>query len=144
MAIDTRLIPHDRVWELAERLTEGIVQYREKSPHPVGKPEEVLTYLSQPDGDELFVILLDGAYGGFMTFKVQKLNDEVWGTIAMIFLTEEAQRADALPEAAKQLEEELRSRGATVMNYMTARKGFRRLAPSLGFKPRIVEWMKEL
>lgn len=144
MTVDTKLVPRHRVPELWERLKPGLDVYRLKSPHYVPTSEEVREFLMAEDGDELLVILLDGTYEGFITFKVQPLDREVWGMVAMIFLTKKAQEVNALQEACRQLEDVLRSRGATIMNYMTKRKGFARLAPSLGFRPRIIEWMKEL
>lgn len=131
-----------RVWEA---LLPWVERYREKSPHPVPSSHQLLLDLSTEGGDELMVVTEDGKFAGFFTFKVQELMEgEVWGTVAMICFTPEAQESGVLPQAAEQLESLLRARGATVMNYMTSRKGFEKLAPRLGFRQRIVEWMKEL
>jgi hypothetical protein len=142
--IDLKVIPRERVEQLWPLLLPGIETYRRKSPHLLESEDELLAYLQSQEGDELALILSFGTYAGFLTFKVQPFDGEIWGTIAMIFVTAEGQAVDALPEACRQLEQELRDRGATLMNYMTARKGFGRLAPRLGFRPRIIEWMKEL
>lgn len=144
MSVQTKVVDKRMLHRVWGRIAEGIELYRQKSPHYVGGSEEIFSYLVSDDGDEILVISVGGEYGGFVTFKVQEIEGEVWGTMAMIFLTHEAQQADALPEVVRQLEEVLRARGATVMNYMTARKGFKRLAPALGFRPRIIEYMKEL
>lgn len=142
--VTTRVVPKNQLHRVWPHIAEGIEVYREKSPHYVGTAEDIFAFLASDDGDELLVIAVDRQYGGFVTFKVQEMEGEVWGTMAMIFLTKAAQDAEVLPEVCKQLEVILKERGCSVMNYMTARKGFKRLAPSLGFRSRIVEWMKEL
>jgi hypothetical protein len=144
MEVITTVVARDQLNRIWPRIFEGIEIYRQKSPHYVGEADEILSFLQSEEGDELLVLTVDGEYGGFVTFKVQELEGEVWGTMAMIFLTKIAQDRNALPAVVKQLEAVLRSRGCTIMNYMTARKGFKRLAPTLGFRPRIIEWMKEI
>lgn len=142
--VRTQVVPKNQLHRIWPKISEGIEVYREKSPHYVGTAEDIFTYLVSDDGDELLAITVDREYGGFITFKVQEMEGEVWGTMAMIFLTRVAQDKEVLPEVCNQLEVILKERGCNVMNYMTARKGFKRLAPSLGFRPRIIEWMKEI
>lgn len=142
--VKTTVVPKQQLHRVWPRLEPGLAVYREKSPHFVGSTEDIFTQLTSAEGDELLVITVDSDYGGFITFKVQELEGEIWGTMAMIFLTRVAQEKNALPEVCEQLADVLRARGCTIMNYMTARKGFKRLAPALGFRPRIIEWMKEL
>lgn len=144
MEVKTTIVPRNRLHRIWPVIEPGIEIYRRKSPHQVNEAQEIFTYLVSDDGDELLVATVDGEYGGFVTFKVQELEGEVWGTMAMIFLTPVAQDKDVLPEICRQLEDVLRSRGCNIMNYMTARKGFKRLAPKLGFRARIIEWMKEI
>jgi hypothetical protein len=48
--------------------------------------------------------------------------------------------AKAMP-LAKELFKKL---GCTHINYFTARAGFQRLAPRLGFSSRIIEWIMEV
>jgi len=144
MNVTCSVIGKPRVRLLWPLVAPGVEHYREKSPHHTPPEEELLQWLESPEGDELFVFTADARYAGFVTFRVQRLDDEVWGTIAMIYVQPEFQGGDVLPQVVQALEVELRSRGATVMNYMTKRPGFRRLAPRLGFQPRIIEWMKEL
>jgi GNAT superfamily N-acetyltransferase len=138
------VVRRDRLLGVCPTLHQGVEIYRQKTPHEIGSLEEIFEFLTSPEGDELFVFTHEGQYAGFMTFKVQPFEGEVWGTLAMVYVTPEGQKAGVLAEAAQLVEEELRCRGCTVMNYMTAREGFRRLAPRLGFRPRIIEWMKEL
>lgn len=131
----------ERVWP---KLEPGVREYIRKTPHETGDIEEIKWFLRAEDGDEVLVITADGEYAGFITFKVQWLDGELWGTMAMVFLEKRFQGSDVLKQAADQLRGILRLRGCTVMNYFTARKGFRRLAPALGFRPRIIEWMREV
>lgn len=144
MEVKTTVVPRNRLHRIWPTIEPGIEIYRGKSPHRVNEAQEIFTYLVSDDGDELLVATVDGEYGGFVTFKVQELEGEVWGTMAMIFLTPIAQEKDVLPEICRQLELVLKERGCNIMNYMTARKGFKRLAPKLGFRARIIEWMKEI
>lgn len=125
-------------------LKQGIDDYRNRTPHELPDDAGIFSDWTAPGGDEVFAFATDGEFSGFMSFKVQELDGERWGTIAMIYVVPKFQQGDTLPEVATQLEAELRRRGCDVMNYMTKRKGFKRLAPRLGFKPRIIEWAKEL
>lgn len=139
------VVPRESVRVVWPYMEEDVKLYATKSPHYVGEPQEVLEWLQDPQGDELAVVSLHRRYAGFITFKAQDLEPgERWGTICMILLKPEAQAADVLPALSVLLEKELKVRGCNVMNYMTARKGFARLAPRMGFKARIVEWMKEI
>lgn len=137
-------VPKNRLWAVWTEILPGLEEYRKKSPHETPTNWDLFRWLQSPEGDELVVFSVGGKYGGFLTFKVQPFEDEVWGTIAIIFLTKEAQHAEALPELARQLEVILKQKGCTVMNYLTRREGFRKLAPRLGFSPGITEWRKEL
>lgn len=144
MNVKSAVIPRGQIAAIWNTLLPGIEDYRGRTPHELPENDELLLSLQSPDGDELFAFGVDGRYGGFMTFRVQPFDGEIWGTIAMIYVRPEFQRGDALAEAARQLEDILRQRGCTVMNYVTKRKGFRKLAPRLGFQSRIIEWAKEL
>jgi hypothetical protein len=138
------VVERDRIPEIWMDLLQGLEVYRDKSPHYLASEPEIFKDLTSPDGDELALVSLDGKYIGFLTFKAQIVMTEIWGTLAIIYLTQEGQAARVLPLVVKQVADLLRERGCTVMNYLTARKGFRRLAPRLGFKARIIEWAKEL
>lgn len=145
MEVKVTIVPRDRLRRIWSTIEPGIEVYRQKTPHYIEASEDILRFLESPDGDELVALTVDGEYGGFITFKVQELEKgEVWGTMAMIFLTAVAQEKKILSEVGVQMEALLKARGCNVMNYMTARKGFKRLAPELGFRPRIIEWMKEI
>lgn len=132
-----------RIWPILYR---GVQTYREKTPHQIGTPAEILANWQDPDGDELIVIMLDGrTYGGFASFKILELEGERWATFAMIYADEEASRTVPVLELAMPLAKELfKKLGCTHMNYFTARKGFQRLAPRLGFHSRIIEWVTEV
>lgn len=144
MEVKSAVIPRAWIPEIWNLLEAGVNDYRGRTPHELPSNEELLRFWTSPDGDELFAFGVDGQYGGFMTFKVQPFDGEVWGSISMIYVRPEFQNSSALSDAAEQLANVLRGRGCTVMNYMTKRKGFRKLAPRLGFQPRIIEWAKEL
>lgn len=144
MRVDGRVVPKPLVKNLWPVLREGVAVYRSKTPHAIGTEAEVLEALSHPEGDDLFMFSVNDEYAGFMTFKAQDLEGERWGTIAMIYVEPRFQQGEVLPRAAQLLEKVLRRQGCNIMNYMTARKGFQRLAPRLGFRPRIIEWMKEI
>ena len=144
MSVVTAVVPRDRIRSLWPLLAGGLAIYREKSPHEIPKDEALLQFLESPDGDELLIAIYEQQIIGFLTFKVQRLNSELWGTIAIIYIDPMFQGPTTLPAVTAQLEEILRQRGCNVMNYMTARKGFAKLAPRLGFRPRITEWMKEI
>lgn len=132
-----------RVWP---HLYAGVLTYIDKTPHTVGTPQQILENLMSPGGDELMMMMLDAKeYAGFGTFKILRLEGEIWGTFAMIYADEEAsKKAEVLVEGMKLAKEYFRRRGCTHMNYFTARKGFQRLAPKLGFKSRIIEWVTEV
>jgi hypothetical protein len=143
-AVRTFVVPRHRLLRIWPTLAPGLTEYREKTPHQMPTEYELFHWLTSPAGDELLVVTVEGKYGGFLTFKIQDLEGERWGTIAIIYLTKVSQETRALSEITTQLGDILRARGCQVMNYMTAREGFRKLAPRLGFKQRITEWMKEL
>jgi hypothetical protein len=128
-----------RIWPL---LYEGVTTYIEKTPHQIGTPPEILHNLTSEGGDELLIIMVNGKeYVGFGTFKILNLEGEVWGTFAMIYAKPSH---DVLPEAMELARDYFRRRGCTHMNYFTARKGFQKLAPRLGFQSRIIEWVTEV
>jgi hypothetical protein len=139
-------VPREHVLRIWPILYAGVATYITKTPHQIGTPQEVLANLMSPDGDELMVMMLDAKqYAGFGTFKILHLEGEIWGTFAMIYADEEASKLEpVLEEAMKLAKEYFRRRGCTHMNYFTARKGFQRLAPKLGFKSRIIEWVTEV
>jgi hypothetical protein len=144
-------VPKEHVLRIWPILYEGVSTYIQKTPHLVGDPNEILANLVSPGGDELLVIMLreddgtDGRYAGFGTFKILHIEGEVWGTFAMIYADAgPASEAAVLPEAMVLAREYFRGRGCTHMNYFTARKGFQRLAPRLGFRSRIIEWVTEV
>jgi hypothetical protein len=140
-------VPKEHVLRIWPILYEGVSTYIQKTPHLVGDPNEILANLVSPGGDELLAIMLreddgsNGEYAGFGTFKILQIEGEVWGTFAMIYARPSY---DVLPDAMALAREYFRGRGCTHMNYFTARKGFQRLAPRLGFKSRIIEWVTEV
>lgn len=140
------VVPRAQLIHLSGELGRALEVYRRKTPHSIPANDELWADWLNPNGDEVFAFGYEGEFAGFMTFKVQQLpgTNELWGTIAILFVKEKFQNGEVLGQAAEQLGAVLRARGCTVMNYMTARKGFKRLAPRLGFKSRIIEWMKEL
>lgn len=146
MIVNTQVVPRGQLYLLKDKLEEDLELYRTKTPHPIGSNEELWANWLSPNGDEVFVYGVNREYAGFLTFKVQQLPglDEIWGTISILLVREGFQGGDVLGQIGEQLSAVMRERGCTVMNYMTARKGFKRLAPRLGFQQRIIEWMKEL
>jgi hypothetical protein len=135
-------VPKDQVFRIWPLLYEGVLTYIEKTPHEIGTPQEVLRNWLSPEGDQLLVVMLDAKqYLGFASYKVLDIEGERWATFAMIYLPNEfASFKEAIPEAMRIFKRE----GCTHVNYFTARKGFARLAPRLGFRPRITEWVAEV
>lgn len=139
-------VPKEHVFRIWPLLYRGVLVYSEKTPHFIGEPSAILANWMDPVGDDLIVIMLDDKiYAGFASYKVIEMEGERWGTFAMIYADEEAAKdVPVLEEAMPLAREMFRQMGCTHMNYFTARKGFQRLAPRLGFKSRIIEWMTEL
>lgn len=139
-------VPKEHIYRIWPILYRGVVTYSEKTPHQIGTPNEVLENWLDPGGDELIVIMLDGkTYAGFASFKVLPMEGEVWATLAMIYADEDVAKEVPVLEEAMPLARELFKRmGCSHMNYFTARKGFQRLAPRLGFRSRIIEWVTEV
>lgn len=144
--VSIHLIPRKEIYKRWPLLYRGVVKYTEKTPHKIASPNEILLSWMSPEGDELIIIMLDGkTYAGFVSFKILEIEDETWGTFAMIYADEEASRNVSILEEAMPLAKEMfKQRGCTHMNYLTARKGFARLAPRLGFRSRIIEWVTEV
>lgn len=127
------------VWPLIYR---GVVTYNEKSPHWTAAPLAVLENLQQPDGDVLLLIAKDRAYAGFITYKVIELEQEYCAAIAMIYADEDGD--SVLPDVMPRLRKHCAQQGCSRISFFTARRGFIKLAPRLGFKPRIIEWTMEV
>lgn len=141
--VEVSLVPRMHVRAVWPWMAADAEVYRRKSPHVT--PVDILEFLEDPQGDELLVVSVDRKYAGFLTFRVGEADGEIWGTLGMIVLTPEAQaEGDVLEEMKKQVEEILKVRGCNVMNYLTRRKGFKRLAPRLGFEPGLIEWRRRI
>lgn len=139
-------VPRQHIFRIWPILYAGVATYIEKTPHLIGTPNEILANWLDPDGDELIVIMLDRkTYAGFASFKVLQLEGEIWATFAMIYADEDAAKDVEVLEEAMPLAKDLFKRmGCSHINYFTARKGFKRLAPRLGFRSRIIEWVTEV
>lgn len=140
-------VPKEHIFRIWPILYAGVLTYIEKTPHLIGTPNEVLANWLDPDGDELIVIMLDGkAYAGFCSFKILHMEGEIWATLAMIYADEKnlIGEVSILEEAMPLAKDLFKQMGCTHMNYFTARRGFRRLAPRLGFRSRIIEWITEV
>lgn len=141
--VHAAVVPPEAIPRIWWKLQKGVEGYRGKTPHLVATDEELYKdWLG--GGDEVFVFTVDKQYGGFLTFKVQMMEGERWGTVAIIWIEPQFRNTTALEIVADLLASELRKRGCDVMNFLTARKGFQRLGPRLGLKPRIIEWVREL
>jgi hypothetical protein len=144
MRVRGRVLGKGEILSFWPWLSKGLGEYREKSPHEVAADDQLYDDWCSPSGDEVFAFGTPEGFAGYMTFKVAQVDGERWGTIGVIWLEKRFRHTPVLGLAADILAKELRSRGCDVMNFMTARAGFWRLAPTLGFKPRLVEWRREL
>jgi hypothetical protein len=138
-------VPREHVYQIWPLLYRGVgeclrggLQDAERS------HEHVLDNLLSPFGEELFVIMLDrNTYAGFITLQILKFETEVWGTIGMLFV-EPQEGVDVIGEGMPAIEAYVKRLGCTHLNYVTERKAFQRLGPKLGFRSRLVEWVKEV
>lgn len=137
-------IRREEVHGLWPMLYKGIVTYNEKSPHRTSTPLAVLENLQHPEGDTLLLITKGGSYAGFITYKVIELEQEHCAALAMIYADEEKGFGSVLAETMPHLKEHCKQQGCTRISFFTARRGFVKLAPRLGFKPRIIEWTMEV
>lgn len=133
-------IPKDWIYRLWPHFYAGVCVYREKTPHQIGTPAEILLNWCSEEGDDVVGFSLDGKYAGFASYRMLSAEGETWATFAMIYATEDG----VLEQAMRLAKRFFRERGADRINYFTARKGFRRLAPRLGFEPRIIEYTMEV
>ena len=143
-------VPREHIYRIWPLLYAGVTECLEgtnRSHH------EVLSDLTGDEGEELFVIMLNAKqFIGFVTFRIFNFGFEVWGTIGMLYVEPQREAAEeplkysstTLEDGMVLLEKHLADRGCTHMNYVTSRKGFQRLGPRLGFRSRLVEWMKEI
>jgi hypothetical protein len=137
-SVAIRYVPKEAVYALWPFLYKGVVTYNAKSPHQTASPEAVLLDLTSPGGDELLVITQEGEYAGFLTYKEIELEGERCGAIAMIFADE------VLAAAMPAIKSHFQQLGCTRISFFTARRGFIKAAPRLGFRPRIIEWTMEV
>ena len=135
-------VRREDVYGLWPLLYAGVVTYNTKSPHLTAAPEAVLANLLSADGDELLLIVKDTRYAGFLTYKEIDLEGERCAAVAMIYADEEDE--SVLPAAMPKIKDYFASLGCSRISFFTARHGFRKLGPRLGFKPRIVEWTMEV
>lgn len=148
-------VPREHVYRIWPLLYSGVTEClagTNRSHH------EVLSDLISEEGEELFVIMIDAKqFVGFVTLRIFDFGYEVWGTVGILYVESQAQReidkAEAhmgsippriLEDGMVLLEEHLAARGCTHMNYVTSRKGFQRFGPRLGFRSRLIEWVKEV
>ena len=138
--IQTAIVQKQNLVRVWPNLRQSVEEYSAKNPEFMpDDPDELIPLWAHPDGDNVLVVTREGEYAGFLTFKVQEIGLQRWATIGIIQLSE-----GILKEVTKQLEERLRELGCQRMSYFALRRGFERLAPSLGFRPRIIEYTKEL
>jgi hypothetical protein len=112
--------------------------------------EEVIESLLGTE-EGLYMLMIDRSwFVGFFTLHTYRFQRETWGTVGLLFVDSDKLQElkvysrQVFREGQAWLEEMLRKRGCTHMNYITDRAGFRRLSPRLGFRSRLVEWVKEV
>lgn len=133
-------VPAEWIGRLWPAFYAGVQTYRAKTPHKIGTPQEILEWWMSEEGDKVLAFSLDGKYAGFASYKLLSVEGETWATFAMIY----AQDDGVLEQAMRLAKPFFRQLGADRINYFTARKGFKRLAPRLGFEPRIIEYTMEV
>lgn len=130
-----------RVWPVVE---EGVGKYIKKTPHQIGTPEDIRVDLESEDGDNLLLMLRAGKYAGFATYKIIEFESEKMACFAMIYADENAAGLESLKRGIELARGLFANAGCTRASFFTARRGFRRLAPRLGFSERIVEYTMEV
>lgn len=143
MGVTIHRVPREEIWKRWPLFYEGVQVCLSKSESRTAP--DVLADWCSPEGEELYVLMIDAReFAGFITLRVFDFAWEVWGTIGMLFVSPRFHKHGVLRQGLPLLEERLRHRGCTHMNYFTLRRGFERLAPKLGFRARYLEYVKEV
>ena len=95
----------------------------------------------------LWIGLSGTEYGGVMITEVIQTDTRKWINIPFAYSVPSSDRSSSdlslTFDALKQIEVFAKSMGFSGIKFLSARKGFERLAPKAGYTPRFVEYVKE-
>ena len=145
--IELKRVPREHIYRLWPLFYGGVRECISSDGTSLRTPMDVLQDWISPTGEHLFVIMQDSkTYLGFATLQLHDFGAEKWGTIGLLYVKHVANidTTAALAEGLPQLQATAKALGCTHLNYIATRRGFEKLSPKLGFRPRFIEWMKEI
>jgi hypothetical protein len=92
----------------------------------------------------LWLGLVEGEYGGFAISEIVQTETRIWVNIPYAYtVPEKAKLVDFREMFFPLIEDYAKSLNFSGVRFLTARSGFLKIAPKLGYKPRFVEYVKE-